>query len=411
MSKKTIGKSGDTKKITNDLQVKYKPYFEQEAVYFTDDSPYAYVNLMRYEMEAPSITKGDSLLIAADCLRTIYSPEMTAVIGKEVVLTYRGISVTLKPGELTARRDGQEFMLEAASEWINGHFYLDVEIVMERGFGKATRWERSYLAPGDFLGIADTPEKMFKDRETGKDLLIYLNKQKGILRRAYYFEEADKIMPYLLYIPFHYDPSIPTMMTMVLHEASGKVEEGYDLRWNPTVLETAAEERNMILLFPDGYAMGFYGGASPALQPEKCSEEEKKYLAYCENEPLCVLKKVMKEFNIDSKNVFITGNSMGGCGAFWLSLRHPEYFRALAPCGALTTDDLSIFDLTPLNGKPLLMVDGSENIGFDHVPNQVDYFNAHGVPAQWIGVAGGVHGSAWTYVFDKILDFFLEHHC
>ena len=97
---------------------------------------------------------------------------------------------------------------------------------------------------------------------------------------------------------------------------------------------------------------------------------------------------------------------MGGCGTFWLSLKYPEIFRALAPCGALTDDDLSKFDLTPIQGKPLLMVDGTENMGFETVPRQVAYFNAHGVPAEMRVVVGGIHASAWAYAFDKVLDFF-----
>ena len=47
MGKDKITKSGDARKVTKDLSVKYQPYFQVKAVYFTDNSPYAYVNRMR----------------------------------------------------------------------------------------------------------------------------------------------------------------------------------------------------------------------------------------------------------------------------------------------------------------------------------------------------------------------------
>lgn len=407
MSKKRITKSGGAARTTKDIRVKYQPFFQPKAVYFSDDTPYVYLDMMRYEMQAPTITRGDNLLVAADCLRTVYSPEMKlSVDGDTATLSYKGTTVQVTLGQLTATCDGAPFALEIAAEMIDGRFYLDVENVMESGFGKSVIWQKSYLAPGDFLGIADKPEDMFQRKEVGKDLLIYKHKKLGVLRRAYYFEEADIVMPYLLYVPTSYDGSKPITLVMVLHGAGDGCANNRDLNFNPLALETAAEERNMMLLLPEGYAMGFYGGATPALQPENCSEEEKVYLAYCQHEPMEALKQVQKEFNIDEKNIFITGNSMGGCGTFWLSLKYPEVFRALAPCGALTDDDLSKFDLTPIQGKPLLMVDGTENMGFETVPRQVAYFNAHGVPAEMRVVAGGVHASAWAFAFDKVLDFF-----
>ena len=410
MSKQKKAMNGGARILERDLSVKYAPAFKIKAVYFAENTPYMYVNMMRYEMAAPSVSRGDNLLVAADCLRTIYSPSMKAEISENrAVLTYRGITVELTKGSYTALRDGEPFSLEAASEPINGHFYLDVESVMEKGFDMTARWEVSYLAPGDYLGIAEDPGELFKTRQVGKDLLVYLHKQKGLLRRAYYFEKGGVIMPYLLYVPFNYDPSVPTKLVVFLHGAGSHVEDSGDLRRRPTVLEMAAERHNMILLLAEGYSMGFYGGGTPALKPERCGEEERYYLRLCQEEVMSALSEVRNEFNIDANNIFITGNSMGGSGSFWLSLQYPEVFRALAPCGALTTTDLGSFDLTPLEGKPLLLVCGSENIGFENVPNQVTYFNAHGVPAQWIGIPGGEHDDAWTYAFEDVLSFFDKH--
>lgn len=409
MSRKNIVQSGrPSGKVP--VEILYKPYFQMKGVYFTDDSPYAFVNKVRYTMDSPSITRGDNLLVAADSLVKIYGPEMKGKIDDTFAkLTYRGNTVTLKVGEMTAQKNDESFELEIASEIIDGHFYLDVEAVMGKGFEKAVRWERSYVAPGDFLGIGDKQEDIFPDRQFGKDLVTYLDKKTGVLRRAYYFEEGKLIQPYLLYIPYTYDPAKPTKLAMVLHGAGGGVGDGRDLSWQPTVLETAAQKHNMILLFAEGYAMGFYGAGNIDFQPQECDEDEKPYIAMCEHEPLCALEQVKKEFNIDEKNVFIVGNSMGGGGTFWLAKQYPEIFRACAPCGSLITHDLSKFDLSPFKGKGVMMVVGTENVAFDNMFEKVEYFKSQGADAVGYGVPGGVHGSAWVYAFDKILDFFEEH--
>lgn len=47
-----------------------------------------------------------------------------------------------------------------------------------------------------------------------------------------------------------------------------------------------------------------------------------------------ILQKVMGEYNIDRKRIYVTGVSMGGFGTFALAIAHPDEFAALVPiCG------------------------------------------------------------------------------
>ena len=47
-----------------------------------------------------------------------------------------------------------------------------------------------------------------------------------------------------------------------------------------------------------------------------------------------LIQKIVKENNIDSKKIYVTGMSMGGWGAWQLAFAHPDAFAALVPiCG------------------------------------------------------------------------------
>jgi len=59
----------------------------------------------------------------------------------------------------------------------------------------------------------------------------------------------------------------------------------------------------------------------------QCPEEE-----YWDSEVLYkLIRKVVKDNNIDTKRIYLTGLSMGGWGAWNLAFAHPEMFAALVP--------------------------------------------------------------------------------
>lgn len=48
----------------------------------------------------------------------------------------------------------------------------------------------------------------------------------------------------------------------------------------------------------------------------------------------CFIQSVKQEFHVDDNRVYLTGVSMGGYGTWYMALRHPELFAAIAPvCG------------------------------------------------------------------------------
>ncbi len=410
MSKHFKPKNSDRRYI-RDIDEYYKPYFQIKAVYFTAGSNIAFVERQQYRMESPALEMDEVMMVAAEDLSRIYAPKMKLAAQEDTLtLEYEGKTATLQTGSKDLKTQDQTVEMEKEPVSVDGKIYLDVETVMGKAFGKYTIWDNTYLAPGDYLGIGESDQDLFQNPNIVKDMIIAGPKKTGILRRAYYFEDGHAIMPYNLYVPTTYNPKKPTKLAIYLHGAGGSCTEDRDLNRVPLAIETASEKMGAITLFPEGYSQGFYGGATPDLHPElmNLSEKEKHYIELCELEVLAALKQVKGEYNIDEKNIFLYGNSMGGGGTFWLAMHYP-IFRAIAPCGAMTTNDMNSFDLSKMKGLPALFVCGTENIGYDQLPLNVACLRKHGVNAALRTVAGGIHASAWAYAVGDVYKFFEEN--
>lgn len=80
-------------------------------------------------------------------------------------------------------------------------------------------------------------------------------------------------------------------------------------------LQLLADTYNFLIVCPDGLKKSWYINS-----PYPDSSQYERFFI---EELLPVIKK---KYTTDQKNYFITGASMGGHGAFWLFLNHPELF-------------------------------------------------------------------------------------
>ena len=70
-----------------------------------------------------------------------------------------------------------------------------------------------------------------------------------------------------------------------------------------------------------------------------------------------LIQKIVKENNIDSKRIYLTGMSMGGWGAWQLALVHPDTFAALVPiCGF--TDAVPMIEDCNMKDLPIRIFHG-----------------------------------------------------
>lgn len=408
MSKNNMRRSGGARQLTNDPEVLFAPYFQPKSVYFTDDTSYVYLDRMRFDTGYPSFEKNGTMMAALPALALIYSPQMKVKqTGEEAEISYQGKTAILHSGDSTVQAGQESYSMELPVENVGGVLYAAVESLMSGVFGKAALWEGTYLAPRIFLGIGERESDLFENMNVVKDMIIHLNKKVGVLKRAYFFDQAKKVCPYSMYVPMSYDASKPSRLAMVLH---GAMQGAADLKWLATGqgrFEEMAEKYHTILLFVDGYAEGFYGGGTkPTLNRRECSPEILQYLDLCEAEPFAALEEVKKEFNIDTSHIFLFGNSMGGGGTFYLGNAHPGLFRAIAPCGALVSENLDAIDMDGIRDMPILLVIGTENIDFANLNSVVAYLKQKGAKAEGLGVGGGIHADAWIKALPDIFAFF-----
>ena len=410
MSKNNMRRSGGARQLTADPEVLFTPYFQPKSIYFSDGTSYVYLDRMKFDTGYPSFEQNGTMMAALPALALIYSPRMKVEqTGEQAEIIYQGKTAILHSGDCAVWAGQESYPMELPVQNVNGILYVAVESLMTRVFGKAALWEGTYLAPRIFLGIGEQESDLFENMNVVKDMIIHLHKKVGVLKRAYYFKKAEKVCPYSLYVPMSYDASKPSRLAMVLH---GAMQGAADLKWLSTGqghFEEMAEKYHTILLFVDGYAEGFYGGGTkPTLNRSECGPDIRHYLDLCEAEPFAALEEVKKEFNIDTSHLYLFGNSMGGGGTFYLGNAYPHLFRAIAPCGALVSENLDAIDMGGIRDMPILLVVGTENIDFANLDRVVDYLKQKGAKAEGLGVGGGIHADAWIKALPDIFAFFVR---
>jgi S-formylglutathione hydrolase FrmB len=130
----------------------------------------------------------------------------------------------------------------------------------------------------------------------------------------------------LVFVPSNYNPANSYPMLFMLHGYSGNYAQ-----WNLIInLDSVAKHDGIIIVCPDGFYDSWYVN-SPL---RKNSQYEKFFF---EN----LVPALFQKYSIDKKNIFITGLSMGGHGAIYLFLHHPDFFRSAGSTSGIL--DLTAF--------------------------------------------------------------------
>ncbi len=286
--------------------------------------------------------------------------------------------------------------------------YLPVTSILREPFGYFVQWLDTYQ--GRICVLAQ--EKPSRVDPFGQAYLF--TRKFGFLRRAFYMEEVQQLVPYSLYIPTYYTPEKPMKMAVVLHGLGGN-----------NVLERAgaplfqtAEKYGYILCAPNCYARGMHGSPFPMARdfvpddvdpenPAGLDEEQQRIYPLCEKADMLAIEKTLDEYAIDRNNLFLFGNSMGGDGTFHLGQKYHHLWRAIAPCGG--GPDMRFYPMEKLKNTPVHLLVGTEDPGYDIIQGLYHQLQAHGVSASITLVGGEPHGNAWIAAIDKIFDFFNAH--
>lgn len=122
---------------------------------------------------------------------------------------------------------------------------------------------------------------------------------------------------YCLFLPSALAGGAPRPLVVVLHGKGVNHHAWFKL----TTVTAVAEERGYVVLAPNGRGKAYYNELG-------------------EQDVLDELAEVSAALPIDADRVYLAGHSMGGWGAWYLGLRHPERFATICPMAGPAPMDL-----------------------------------------------------------------------
>lgn len=207
-------------------------------------------------------------------------------------------------------------------------------------------WQRVELKPGANRIVFNV---VAPDGRTTRDYTITVAREDirpvadAFLKFTYKDPASGVTMPYRLFVPAGYDASKKYPLVMFLH---GGGENGTDNERQlagtegATVWAKPAEQakRPAFVLAPQGH---------PYVNPDPAAplggfgitrdREGNRYMAEVlkpsadVHTAIAVLEKVMREYGVDARRVYLTGLSQGGFGTWNAALLRPDLFAAIVP--------------------------------------------------------------------------------
>ena len=128
----------------------------------------------------------------------------------------------------------------------------------------------------------------------------------------------------------------------LLHGGYGHFDDWIKKTRDTTLVQGLADQYNMVVVMPEGEVFSYYLN-SPV-------NKESQFETYITKE---VVEKIDNTYRTikDKKGRAITGLSMGGYGALYLSARHPGLFCAAGSMSGALNPDLQAWKLPPDNAK------------------------------------------------------------
>jgi pimeloyl-ACP methyl ester carboxylesterase len=121
---------------------------------------------------------------------------------------------------------------------------------------------------------------------------------------------------------------------------------------------------------------------------------------------------VKKEFNVDPSRTYLVGQSMGGGGAFYIGMKHPDIWAALAAADPAVTGGPE--QLTAIPKMPVIVIQGDADrlVSVDATRKWVDQMKSLGMTYEYIEVPGGDHMTPFIRTAEnmrKVFDFLDAH--
>ncbi|WP_199117219.1 alpha/beta hydrolase family protein [Pedobacter sp. ASV28] len=193
-----------------------------------------------------------------------------------------------------------------------------------------------------------------------------------------------------------------------------------------TDLQALANQYGFIIICPDGLKKSWYLNSPKA--------DSLQYESFFLKE---LMPHISNRYAIDPKNVFITGASMGGFGAMWLMVNHPDLFAGAGSTSGVLNLRYSAFrkttiayllgeyddknqlydDYSPVNklqslqklNKALIFDTGTEDYLYITSKQFRQKCDELKIKATYIAQPGGHTGGYWSQSILKHFEFFSNH--
>ena len=236
-----------------------------------------------------------------------------------------------------------------------------------------------------------------------------------VQQRSYRFADADKDMPYALYVSSKVIRGKAAPLIVALHGMGG--DHNSLLRGNAIDL---AEEGGYILVGPMGYnPQGWFG--SPVITPrrggpggQEASNDPPNLRELSEKDVMNVLDIVRKEFNVDPQRTYLMGHSMGGAGTLFLGPKYASNWAAIAAMAPAAFAMLPTATelLTPIKSTmPVLLLQGDADnvVPPDYARRWAAAMKDLNMNYKYVEMPGEDHGTIIAKSMPEIFGYFGEH--
>jgi poly(3-hydroxybutyrate) depolymerase len=157
--------------------------------------------------------------------------------------------------------------------------------------------------------------------------------QQRILECTYRLPEANADMPYALFVPSTYNPSIPSALVVDLHGLN--ITPLQQILFDGTT--DFAERYGFIVVAPMGYSVsGWWGARSgmPAVETAHINPTTDLHFTtgeLSEIDVLALLTLMRARYTIDGQRIYLMGHSMGGQGTYYLGGKYNDIWAGMAP--------------------------------------------------------------------------------
>lgn len=391
----------------------------QESVRFESLYPAA-VAKATYELRAFAVQPSDSATPQRGApVRTLKGGTIELGKAKSAAVSLRGLPdgaylvvATVKSGRastelalainLIGDLDKKHAALKAALSGTTGHEAAKQTAEYPYTLAKALRAGTREILSYDFPAALKRSDEILSELRAGRDPVQHA---KGLQNRSYLFLETGELVPYQLYVPSTWTPDRSWPLIVALHGAN--LDETNMLGRADGVMQKLAEQHGFVVVAPLGYRMNSWYGNERGLDGRGPVDSDPVRRRRSQEDVLLVSDLIEKEYNIDAKRRYLTGNSMGGGGTWWLGGRFPERWAAIAPAAF---GGVSAQDVSALRRVPILAIVGDQDTPFvARMRDSIKLLRENGIVPAYVETPGGTHSSAIEIEMPRIFEFFKMH--